>query len=304
MLKSIKIVLYKFRFLIYIIKIGGDYVSELELFAKKRDFLVCIDSDGCAMDTMDCKHIHCFGPCAVREWGLERWEKEFLECWNQVNLYTMTRGINRFLALAKVLEWVDGAYQPVEGLSAFSAWAKGAKELSNASVKAEYEKTGQPVFKKAFDWSQAVNKAITELPEELKKPFPGVQQGIAAIHRQADVAIVSSANREAVLEEWERFSLLPSVDICLTQSDGSKAHCIGEMLKKGYSPEHVLMVGDAPGDQKAAETNGVFYYPILVRREAESWEKLVSEALPRFLAGSFAGDYQQKVIRQFLENLS
>lgn len=279
-------------------------MSELKLFTKKRDFLVCIDSDGCAMDTMDCKHIHCFGPCAVSEWKLEKWKEEILDYWNQVNLYTMTRGINRFLALEKVLGWVDKTYTPVEGLAAFSAWVKDAKELSNASVEAEYKKTGEPFFHKAFSWSKAVNEAINALPEELKKPFEGVKEGLEAVHRGADVAIVSSANREAVLEEWERFALMDSVDICLTQSDGSKAHCIGEMLGKGYAPEHVLMVGDAPGDQKAAEKNGVFYYPILVKKEAASWKRLVEEALPRFLEGRYAGEYQQQVIEEFLKNLS
>lgn len=33
-----------------------------EGFAKTKDFLICIDSDGCAMDTMDIKHFRCFGP--------------------------------------------------------------------------------------------------------------------------------------------------------------------------------------------------------------------------------------------------
>ena len=47
-------------------------------FQRRHDFLVCVDSDGCAMDTMDCKHIHCFGPCMVAEWGLREWEKPIL----------------------------------------------------------------------------------------------------------------------------------------------------------------------------------------------------------------------------------
>ena len=38
-------------------------------FERKKDYLVCIDSDGCAMDTMDIKHHRCFGPCMVEEWG-------------------------------------------------------------------------------------------------------------------------------------------------------------------------------------------------------------------------------------------
>lgn len=33
---------------------------ELKDFAKRKDYLVCVDSDGCAMDTMDIKHFKCF----------------------------------------------------------------------------------------------------------------------------------------------------------------------------------------------------------------------------------------------------
>lgn len=46
----------------------------LQEFEKKHDYLICVDSDGCAMDTMDIKHFRCFGPCMVEEWGLEQWE--------------------------------------------------------------------------------------------------------------------------------------------------------------------------------------------------------------------------------------
>lgn len=34
-------------------------------FIPKHKFIVCIDSDGCAMDTMNIKHDKCFGPYAV-----------------------------------------------------------------------------------------------------------------------------------------------------------------------------------------------------------------------------------------------
>ncbi|MBP3277587.1 MAG: HAD family hydrolase, partial [Butyrivibrio sp.] len=61
-------------------------------FKKKHEHIVCIDSDGCAMDTMNIKHYRCFGPCMIKEWGLEKWEKEILEKWNEINLFSMTRG--------------------------------------------------------------------------------------------------------------------------------------------------------------------------------------------------------------------
>ena len=46
---------------------------------------------------------------------------------------------------------------------------------------------------KALEWSKAVNKAITELPED-DKPFDNVKEGLEIISCVADVAIVSSAN--------------------------------------------------------------------------------------------------------------
>ena len=38
---------------------------------KEHDYLICIDSDGCAMDTMNSKHFYCFGPEWVKQYGLE-----------------------------------------------------------------------------------------------------------------------------------------------------------------------------------------------------------------------------------------
>ena len=37
---------------------------------KRKEFLVCIDSDGCVMDTMDLKHDKCLAPCMLMVWDL------------------------------------------------------------------------------------------------------------------------------------------------------------------------------------------------------------------------------------------
>ena len=78
-------------------------MSIFDSFTRKHDFLVCVDSDGCVMDTMNCKHFNCFGPCMVKEWGLDEWQDEILARWNEINLFSMTRGINRFKGLAAAL---------------------------------------------------------------------------------------------------------------------------------------------------------------------------------------------------------
>ena len=61
-------------------------MSIFDTFERKHDYLVCVDSDGCVMDTMNCKHFNCFGPCMVTEWGLEAWKDEILERWNVINM--------------------------------------------------------------------------------------------------------------------------------------------------------------------------------------------------------------------------
>ena len=89
----------------------------------------------------------------------------------------------------------------------------------------------------------------------------------------------------------------------LCQEAGSKAYCISQLLDMGYAKEKLLMVGDAPGDRDAALKNGVRYYPILVGKEGESWERLQKEAFPKLLDGSFDENYQKKLIFTFEKNL-
>ena len=281
-------------------------MSIFDSFEKKHEFLVCVDSDGCVMDTMNCKHFRCFGPCMVDEWGLDAWRDAILERWNEINLFSMTRGINRFKGLAKALKEISGKYTAIPGVDALVHWADTAPALSNDGVaKAAAEATdpeAKLVLEKALSWSKAVNKAIVALDESLKVPYNGAKEGLAAAHAFADVAMVSSANRDAVEEEWGKFGLLEHTDIVLAQDIGSKAHCIARMLEFGYDPDKVLMLGDAPGDSDAAEKNGVHYYPILVNHEKESWDEAVAVAFDRLQAGVYA-PYGQRKKEEFLRNL-
>lgn len=275
----------------------------LQEFRKTKDYLICVDSDGCAMDTMDIKHFKCFGPCMVAEWGLEAWAEPILTRWNEINLYTMTRGINRFKGLLLALREINDQYTPIEGLAELADWVEHAPALSNDGARKAIEAGGGEVLRKALRWSEAVNASINQLPFEDKKPFAGVAEGLAYAHQKADIAIVSSANLQAVEEEWALYGLLDHVDLLLAQNVGSKAFCIAELLKKGYDPGKVLMTGDAPGDLDAAKTNGVYYYPILVRHEGESWAEFRETAVDRLTAGGYGGAYQQQKLDAFLDNL-
>lgn len=273
-------------------------------FKKGKDFLVCVDSDGCAIDSMDIKHINCFGPCMVDEWDLSKWQDEILYRWNEVNLYTLTRGINRFKGLITALEEVNEKYIEIDELDVLVNWVETTNELSNDSLQREIDNNpNSNILRKALNWSNSVNKAITKLPEEKILPFKKVKEALKYAHLMADVAIVSSANLNAVLDEWKRHELIEHTDIVLAQNAGTKAYCIQELLKKGYDPKKVVMCGDALGDLQAAEKNRVHFYPILVRHEKESWEEFISTAFIKLIDGKYSTDYQVEKIKAFKDNL-
>ena len=59
------------------------------------------------------------------------------------------------------------------------------------------------------------------------------------------------------------------------------------------------MIGDAPGDYKAAKANGVLFFPINPGHEEGSWDKLLNEGLDKFFEGTFAGAYEKALIEEF-----
>lgn len=267
-------------------------------FIKEKDFLVCVDSDGCAMDTMDVKHIECFGPKIVEVFGLQKIEKPFLNLWNELNLYSMTRGINRFKGLALAFDVAYDRGLDVMPLLTFKAWTEETTELSNRALKKAIDNKDHKELKLALAWSEAVNEAIQEL-SDVDQPFEGVETGLAALSKEADIAIVSSANAEAVAEEWKRHGLSQHVKLLLGQDAGSKAKCISDLLSYNYPQKQVIMVGDAPGDLDAARKNNIYFYPIIVGREGWSWKRLKEEAFEKLKAGTFDAAYQQQLIDAF-----
>lgn len=276
--------------------------DKIKDFKKIKEFLICVDSDGCAMDTMEVKHRKCFGPKAIEVWHLQHIEEKFLEIWNDVNLYTKTRGINRFKGLVRTFELVSEECVDIPDFYAIKKWTETTNELSAPSLEREVMKTNDEQLRKTLEWSNAVNKAITELSGD-DRPFEGVEEGLKAASELADVTIVSSANSEAVLDEWTRHELAPYVSVMLGQEAGTKAYCIEQLKKAGFQSENVLMVGDAPGDLDAAQKNDVFYYPILVGKEKFSWNRFRDEALKKFIEGSYKGEYQHRLIAEFNSNL-
>lgn len=268
----------------------------LAQFVKQKPFLFCADSDGCAMDTMTSKHELAFCPRLIDTYHLHAHENLVTTEWLRLNLYSATRGINRFQGLAYIIRFLSAQGVELSGATDYLHWVDSAPLLSNDTLRAAHAAGGGEGLRQALAWSIAVNETVAAMgPPSL--PFEGCREALAAAHAQADTAVVSAANRAAVFAEWERCALACHMELLMGQEDGSKAHCLKTLSAKGYAPEHVLMAGDALGDLDAAEQAGALFFPILVGQERESWARLLAEGLPRFWNGTFAGTYQETLLR-------
>ena len=61
----------------------------------------------------------------------------------------------------------------------------------------------------------------------------------------------------------------------------------------------MLMIGDAPGDMRAAKGNDALFYPVNPGHEEESWQRFNEEALHKFLNLEYTGDYEAGLIAEF-----
>lgn len=260
----------------------------MKAFERRHEKIVCIDSDGTALDTMNIKHIRCFGPCFVKTWGLEAVGEEALRRWNEINLYERTRGRNRFLTLLQILGEYNGKYLSAD-LGRFAAWVGSGKELSGKSIRKELAENGpDETLSKALAWSDDVNAEIGKLSPDEKKPFGGVEEFLKEAERVCDIAVVSSAGAGALKEEWAHFGLDGYCRVLFSQEDGTKAECLKKILALGYGKEDVVMAGDSFPDIGAAEECGVYFYPVLAGKEEKSWKEFKDTYLRIFTEGSFA----------------
>ncbi len=280
------------------------FENPLQSFEKKHDFLVGIDSDGCAFDTMEVKHKECFIPNTIKYFKLQAVSRYARECAEFVNLYSKSRGVNRFPALIETLdllrerEVVKKRNVDVPWLQGVRDWIQRETKLGNPALKAEVERTGDPDLAWALEWSEAVNATVRDLVHGVP-PFPFVRECLEKLAPIADMIVCSATPSEALHKEWAEHDIAKYVAAICGQEAGTKAESLGYCAAKGYEPNKVLMVGDAPGDLKAARKVGALFYPINPGDEDASWERLFNEALDKFLNGEYAGEYEQALIEEF-----
>jgi phosphoglycolate phosphatase-like HAD superfamily hydrolase len=128
-------------------------------------------------------------------------------------------------------------------------------------------------------------------------PFPFVRESIQRLVETADVMVVSATPQEALQREWKEHGLSQYMRAILGQESGSKRDFL-QMAGK-YPEGQSLMIGDAPGDFKAAVANKALFFPVNPGAEEASWKRFHEEGIDRFLSGTFAGEYQESLLAEF-----
>jgi phosphoglycolate phosphatase-like HAD superfamily hydrolase len=271
----------------------------------KHEFFIGIDSDGCAFDTMEIKHKECFIPAIIKHWDLQPVSKYAREAAEFVNLYSKWRGINRWPALVMVFDLLRERSEvrargvdPPQAPRLREFIADESFPKSNDGLEAYMADHPDPELETALAWTTGVNDAVADMVHGVP-PFPWVRESLAALADRADMIVVSATPVEALTREWQEHDIARYVRAIAGQELGKKALHLELAAGGKYPPERTLMIGDAPGDMKAARANGALFYPINPGREEQSWHRFHDEAMQRFLAGSFAGEYEAGLIADF-----
>jgi len=276
--------------------------EDLKNLKPQRQFFIGIDSDGCAFPSMELKHKECFIPNTIKHWKLQSISRYAREAAEFVNLYSRWRGENRFPALLRVFDLlrerpeVRRSAVLVPEVPALREWVSRADSLGDPALRREIDRNPEPDLIQTLKWSEAVNSTVREIVVDLQ-PFPGVREALEKTARRADVIVVSATPGEALQREWA--GLAGHVRLIAGQELGSKQEHLSLAAGAKYPAEKMLMIGDAPGDMKAAKEVGARFYPIIPGSEERCWEHLLEQALDLFFAGEYTGDCERNRIGQF-----
>ncbi|MGC9452251.1 MAG: hypothetical protein ACP5I4_12485 [Oceanipulchritudo sp.] len=240
--------------------------------------IFCIDSDGCVFDNMRSKHEHAFLPAFVEIWNLDPWRPVVEAHWYAINLYSDTRGINRFAAFAHCLRRLSEEGDPrlrahlPEDLTEFAQFVVNPNNRNADAIEAQLEKVKETKpFQKALEWSQRVNQLVAATSDP-HKPFSQAESTLRHMSATGELHVVSQAPHATLQAEWEQAGLASLTTRILGQEFGSKSEQVFQARDGRDLP--TLLVGDAPGDELAAGAANALFFPIIPQREDASWEQL------------------------------
>jgi phosphoglycolate phosphatase-like HAD superfamily hydrolase len=272
--------------------------EDLRAWQPAKEFFVGIDSDGTVFDSMTIKHVDAFIPAALEVWDIRN-RRAFSQYWEEVNLYSKTRGINRFASLLMVFEGFPVLAPAAAPLRAF---VDSGEALSAATLETWAASHPHPFFDQVLAWSRS-SDALFEAGTENLPAFPAAIGAVKKLSATTDVMVVSSAAGAALVKDWSRTGLAKHCALMAGQEAGNKKTQLALAASGKYAPDKTLMIGDAPGDLEAAQGIGACFYPVIPGQENQSWQCFEQESLGRFLAGDYRGSYEEALVQDFFKRL-
>ena len=233
------------------------------------------------------------------------------QSWDFVNLYSTTRGTNRFKAILLVCDFlremplVQNMGVAVPELSYLREWSETETKLGNPALQTAIDNaTGARLeeLNQVMAWSLGVNESVAEIVYNLP-PFPGVRETLQRLQAKRMSSLFPLRRTKHSNANGMNTKLMPMSPLIAGQEMGTKTEHLTITTKDRYPENHVLMLGDSPGDLKAARDVEALFFPVNPGSEDASWQLFLDEAMDKFFNGQYAGAYEDALIDKFQELL-
>jgi hypothetical protein len=294
-------------------QVADDPLVQLRGWEREHDFAVCIDTDGAVLDNMWAKQVVVFHPHFMDFNALRVVEMHYRIHAEFHNLWSTTRGCDRYVAVRHILTSLLADPQVrdalpethVRGLlasvSGYVDWVdRGTDKAYGIPSLTEYH-GGRGLeygITRLLGWSEAVDRTFPFVTLGMP-PFDGAEAALQYVAEQADVLVVSATNYDDLAAWWTGAGLSRYVRAIAGKEMGKKAEHI-RLLKEagGYADDQVIMIGDGGGDLKAARANDALFYPVVAGREVAAWRG-ARDAFDAFFAGAYRGATEDALVADF-----
>ena len=243
-------------------------------------------------------------PAFIKHYGLQGVSKYAREAAEFVNLYSKSRGVNRFPGLVEQLDWLRRRPE-VKARGVDVADPAGA-----AAVDRERDEAGQsgarsrrsrrraiPICSRRWRGREAVNEAIDAMVRGVP-PFPFVRECLEQLAEPGGLARrLGHAQRGAA----RRMGGARPGAVRAGDLRAGARHEEGNAAPSRQQYPAGTRADDRrrPGRLQGGRGERRLFFPINPGGEEASWQRLFEEGIDRFLAGTFAGDYQQQLLDEF-----
>jgi len=286
-------------------------LEHLQQHRPQKDYFVGLDSDGTIFNSMELKHKDCFLGALIRVFELAPITHEVHLVWNYVNIFSNTRGTNRFKALILTFDYLR-KFKRIQQLNiqfpllkVLGKWVLSSGSLSNESLKQlvmDLPKNEKETIETVLEWSKEVNRMVKATVFNLP-PMAGSLKAMDFLNPFADLVVISNTPLDTLHREWSENNIVSNVLYIGGQETGTKIEMLIAVAKEKYAQDNILIIGDSPGDLIAAQAVNALFFPILQSKEDESWHNFNMEGCENFLNGVYTGPYQNEQINQFKSSL-